>query len=703
MQPILSLRGIWKAFERRLVPVNALQDRLLKHESEKKVRLQVLSDVSLDVKPGEWVGIYGKNGSGKTTLLRIITGLMEPDAGTVRRNGSISCFFGLGVGFHPDLTARQNIVRYGLFSGWSKEEADSATDGILRFADLPASHLGLPIKCYSTGMHVRLAFAAATHNDADLHIFDEVFAVGDRDFMLKCKAYLADLRAQGKAGILVSHEYDDLQRFCDRIIHMEDGKLVHDEPTTTAGKKPDHLPQQTGSIIASSPLPAPLIPEDRPRLPKWLLITMVALLVIGTSELLSWAVLSVLDSRIVTYAGLHDERRAVIAANATFVDTTQITGAKTVLATNVPAPFDGFESEILHPYMGYVYDRPIAAATGTYMGFGFWPEATIHRRAPDTVIVGIFGGSMAMMLARDGKKVLQEEFAKLPAFRGKKIIVVQAGAGGYKQPQQLMAFEYLQSMGGQFDVVINLDGFNEITLPAIENLPNGVSPWYPRDWVYRVQEFSNTPLLSAMGSLTLYKEWRIEMAKVADTFPMRYSMTASAVWKGVDRLMDKLIRLKRYQMDNIKPVGREKYVISGPAYARTLEDADGIVQDSVQHWARGSTLMRQAVEASGAQYYHFLQPNQYQPDSKPMSAEELKKAFNPTSPYRPWVVKGYPLLQSEGAALKADGEDFLSLTDIFKNHPESLYFDSCCHVIQNGSDIIARRVVEFIGKETANP
>ncbi len=698
MQPILSLRGIWKAFERRLVPVSALQDRLLKHESEKKVRLQVLSDVSLDVKPGEWVGIYGKNGSGKTTLLRIITGLMQPDTGTVQRNGSISCFFGLGVGFHPDLTARQNIVRYGLFSGWSKEEADAATDGILRFADLPASHLQLPIKCYSLGMHLRLAFAAATHNDADLHIFDEVFAVGDRDFMLKCKAYLADLRAQGKAGILVSHEYDDLQRFCDRIVHIENGKVIRDEPTTTAGKQPDRLPGEPAPMNVPSPLATPVIPAERLRLPKWLLITMVGLLVIGTSELLSWAMLSVLENRIVTYAGLHDQKRAVIVANATFVDTTKITGAKTLLATNVPSPFDGFESEILHPYVGYVYDRPLGSSTGAYMGFADWYAATIQRRSPDKTIVGVFGGSVAMMLKHDGTAVLQEELAKLPAFRGTQIVVVQVGVGGYKQPQQLMAFEYLQSLGAQFDVVINLDGFNEVALPAIENLPYGVSPWYPRDWIYRIQEVSNTPLLSAIGSLTFYKERRIDMAKLADTFPARYSMTASAFWKGADILMDAFIGRKRSKMETIKPLNSEKYIISGPAYPRTLDDVDGIAQDTSKHWARSSTLLRQAVEASGGRYFHFLQPNQYVAGSKPMSAAELKRAFNPTSPYRPWIVKGYPLLQSEGAALKAGGEDFLNLTDIFKNHPEPLYFDACCHLNPNGSQIMARRIVEFIGK-----
>lgn len=224
--PILSCSGVTKTFRQRVLPASLLQDRILRPRSATSYwEKTVLENVSLDLGAGEWVGIYGPNGAGKSTLLRILAGLMPPDIGHISHNGSMSCFFDLSAGFHPERTAVENIYLHGLLHGRSPSEIRRTVDAVIEFAGTE-SHRDLPMKCYSTGMQMRVAFAASSMIDADIYLFDEVLAVGDADFHEKCTLHLHRLREAGKSAIIVLHSLPELHNFCDRVLTLEEGRLV---------------------------------------------------------------------------------------------------------------------------------------------------------------------------------------------------------------------------------------------------------------------------------------------------------------------------------------------------------------------------------------------------------------------------------------------------------------------------------------------
>jgi len=222
----ITCKGISKTFEQYALPTNMLQDRILRWRlHKKKRRIQALDNVTFYVRRGEWLGVYGPNGSGKTTLLQILAGLLPPDEGKVFRNGSISCFFTLGVGFHEEKGAEENIYLHGLLHGMSPKEIKKMTASILEFAEI-GSHIDLPLKCYSTGMRSRLAYAAAAYVDSDVYLFDEVLAVGDEYFKNKCMEHMKSLKERGKTVVIVSHSLEQLEQFCDRILFLEQGRKV---------------------------------------------------------------------------------------------------------------------------------------------------------------------------------------------------------------------------------------------------------------------------------------------------------------------------------------------------------------------------------------------------------------------------------------------------------------------------------------------
>jgi len=243
----VSCTGITKTFRRQIFPSVMLQDHILRWRLHRKEQvINALQDISLSVSRGEWIGLYGANGAGKTTLLRILAGLLPPDQGTVSISGTLSCFFGLGVGFHADRSAEENVYLHGLFHGLTPSESRRQIDSIIDFAGL-ASHRDLPIKCYSTGMTLRLAFAAASHIQSDIYFFDEVLAVGDADFQEKCIAYLRHLKHEGKTAIIVSHSLDQLKKISDRIIFLNAGIITQ----TTDNSLPS---SSTGSTLLHTEL-----------------------------------------------------------------------------------------------------------------------------------------------------------------------------------------------------------------------------------------------------------------------------------------------------------------------------------------------------------------------------------------------------------------------------------------------------------------
>ncbi|MDO4476187.1 MAG: ABC transporter ATP-binding protein [Lachnospiraceae bacterium] len=189
-----------------------------------------LRSVSFDVKRGETVGIIGTNGSGKSTILKIITGVLNPTGGSVTVNGRISALLELGAGFNMEYTGIENIYLNGTMIGFSKEEIDAKLDAILEFADI-GDFVNQPVKTYSSGMFVRLAFAVAINIDPEILIVDEALSVGDVFFQSKCYRKFEEFKQMGKTILFVSHDLSSISKYCDRVVLLNQGeKLAEGEP-----------------------------------------------------------------------------------------------------------------------------------------------------------------------------------------------------------------------------------------------------------------------------------------------------------------------------------------------------------------------------------------------------------------------------------------------------------------------------------------
>jgi lipopolysaccharide transport system ATP-binding protein len=184
-----------------------------------------LKDVSFEVKKGEALGIIGRNGSGKSTLLKILARVLYPDSGSASLNGKVASFLELGVGFQPELTARDNVYIYSSILGLSRKQVDRIYDDIFDFAELKKFE-NMKLKNFSSGMYLRLAFATAIHATPDTFLIDEVFAVGDEAFQQKCRDKMNQFRAEGKTMVFVSHALDTVKELCQRSILLNEGRIV---------------------------------------------------------------------------------------------------------------------------------------------------------------------------------------------------------------------------------------------------------------------------------------------------------------------------------------------------------------------------------------------------------------------------------------------------------------------------------------------
>jgi lipopolysaccharide transport system ATP-binding protein len=191
-----------------------------------------LRDVSFELEPGRMLGLVGRNGAGKTTLLRLIGGVGRPDEGDVEVRGRIGALIELGAGFHPELTGRENVWVGGVASGLLRREVRERFDEIVGFAELEAS-IDDPLRTYSSGMQMRLAFAVATAAPADLLLVDEVLAVGDLPFRQRCTQRIAEMRAAGCAVVLVSHEPEQIRSLCDEALFLEGGCVAASGPAAS--------------------------------------------------------------------------------------------------------------------------------------------------------------------------------------------------------------------------------------------------------------------------------------------------------------------------------------------------------------------------------------------------------------------------------------------------------------------------------------
>ena len=224
--PAVTVGGLSKSFRIPRLRYHTLKERVL-HPSKFNSFdvLRAVDDVSFEVSKGEFFGIVGRNGSGKSTLLKCLAGIYAVDTGAVAVTGRLSPFIELGVGFNADLPARDNVIINGIMLGLTRREARDRFDEIIAFAEL-GEYLDLKLKNYSSGMLVRLAFSVAILVDADVLLIDEVLAVGDAAFQQKCFDEFNNLRRKGRTILFVTHDMSAVERFCDRAMLLERGRLV---------------------------------------------------------------------------------------------------------------------------------------------------------------------------------------------------------------------------------------------------------------------------------------------------------------------------------------------------------------------------------------------------------------------------------------------------------------------------------------------
>lgn len=187
-----------------------------------RAQMKAIADLTVRIRQGASVGIIGRNGSGKSTLLKLITGIYKPTTGKISVSGRVAALIELGAGFHPDFTGRENLYLGGVMHGLSKRQIEERFDEIVDFAEL-REVIDDPIRTYSSGMFMRLGFSLAVHTDPDLLLVDEVLAVGDAAFVAKCKERITRLRAAGKTLLLVSHDLEAVERWCDEVVWLDHG------------------------------------------------------------------------------------------------------------------------------------------------------------------------------------------------------------------------------------------------------------------------------------------------------------------------------------------------------------------------------------------------------------------------------------------------------------------------------------------------
>ena len=220
----IEVKDLTKKFKVYFDKGNQLKERLLFRSRNRYEERWVLNGVSFEVKKGEAIGLIGHNGCGKSTTLKLLSKIIYPDTGSIELKGRVSSLIELGAGFHPDMSGRENIYTNAAIFGLSKKEIDSRFDDIVAFSELE-HFIDNPVRTYSSGMYMRLAFSVAINVNAEILLIDEILGVGDANFQAKCFNRLREIKAQGTTIVIVSHSLGQIEQICDRSIWLQDGEI----------------------------------------------------------------------------------------------------------------------------------------------------------------------------------------------------------------------------------------------------------------------------------------------------------------------------------------------------------------------------------------------------------------------------------------------------------------------------------------------
>jgi hypothetical protein len=374
--------------------------------------------------------------------------------------------------------------------------------------------------------------------------------------------------------------------------------------------------------------------------------------------------------------------------------------AKIKIDSNYAIPgVDG--TRVIHPYMGFVYEpekplynlavqpkKPFESSQCKVNKYGFTGEPVFLKKQENTINIVILGGSVANQLFCLSRNTLIDTLKTFSNLKNKTIHVVGLGIGAYRQPQQLMAINYYLAHGGEFDILINVDGFNEAHFPKAM-MEKHIFPSYPFRWNQYIASF-NTNQIKEIGKIALYQ--RIKQRLVAIFDHANFSVTANVLWSFLDGLLDtRIYKAHQHLEKTLEKKDAKSFHISGPNEA--VED---IVNFSVDIWFRSSHQLANLAKMNGASYFHFIQPNIHIKNSKALTDNEKSLVKNLSSHFNPDILNTiYPLFSKKGQELIKFDTHFYDLTYIFKNEKQTIYVDTCCHYNQVGNDVMAK----FIGQK----
>jgi hypothetical protein len=365
------------------------------------------------------------------------------------------------------------------------------------------------------------------------------------------------------------------------------------------------------------------------------------------------------------------------------------------------------EREVLHPYIGFVEDpqgshlRDLKRFDPEAMMYGFPRNRhrLFHQPSPNLVVVAVVGGSVSRQVSFGAQERLEQAIGAIERFRGRQVKVLSLGLGGFKQPQQVMVVNYFLALGMHIDVLVNIDGFNEVTLPVTDNLATGVNPFYPRVWGHRVGAI-DAEERRVRGEIELLRDVRRSIALASDRAPWRWSLTCGLVWRLIDRgVVNRTAAAEQRMLE--RGSQDTSFQVRGPSYEAASPEA--LWSDLAAVWQRSSLQLFQLASARGIEYYHFLQPNQYDEGSKTLSARELREAFDADSPFRDAARAGYPALRAASEELRRGGVVFTDLSGIFATTTDDVYIDTCCHMNEKGVGMLVDRIASVVAAQQPGP
>ena len=340
-----------------------------------------------------------------------------------------------------------------------------------------------------------------------------------------------------------------------------------------------------------------------------------------------------------------------------------------------PGDWTAYSLRILHPFYGFTRDLPNHALN----------EMPLPRRREDTIVVALLGGSVARDVHPFLERALQRWFAANG--RPQYPLVREFAVQGIKQPQQTAIVANALLLGGEFDLIVNLDGLNEVAESARQGFDYGVFPPYPPSWHKRVG-LTTEGVLRA-GRLRILRQEQARLTAAGETSPLR----RSALFGLANRYRRERIARQIIQLHHELAEGEAAHSLEKHGPRSGWEREKELLPAAARIWYRGSVALARLAELAAADYYHFLQPNQHLPGAKPLSAAELQLAYEPQEVYGYFAAKGYPLLQQFNPDLQRQGINYFDLTEIFADHPETLYRDPCCHLNDRGNELLAAAMV----------